>query len=120
MVSSAYTYAEHAKAWGDNAAYAVLPQLAEAVRLAIEAGDSDPAHVINYAAILLDIHKDAEALQWLMDHPLEYQEYYQNLGTAFAKTDPNNKEPIRANNLKSRKYPRCPNAILAYIDYQGL
>ena len=120
MLSSADIYAEHAKAWGNEAAYAALPQLAETVRSAVESGDDDPAHVINYGAILLDLHRNSEALAWLVAHPVEYREYFENLATAYAKTDSSNKEPIRSNNLKSGDYPKCPNAILAYIDYQGL
>ena len=120
MISSADTFAEHRKSWGNDAAYAALPKLADTVRATIESGDSDPAHIINYAAILLDLHRDSEALEWLVAHPLNYREYYQNLGTARAKTDPNNIEPIIFNNIKARDYPRCPNAVLAYIDYHGL
>ena len=120
MITSAATYAQHASAWGHDAGYAALPDLAAQVRSAIEAGDRDPAHVINLAAILLDLHRNAEALAWLIAHPLEYREYYQNLATAFAKTDPDNLEAIRSNNRNARDAPPCPNAILAYIDYQGL
>ena len=120
MISSADTFSEHARTWGDDAAFAALPRLVDAVRAAIEAGDGDPAHVINYAAILLDLHRDDEALNWLLEHPLGYREYFENLATAYAKTDPSNKGQIRSNNHKSRNFPRCPNAILAYIDYLGL
>ena len=120
MISSSDTFSEHARAWGNDAAYAALPQLADTVRSAIEAGDSDPAHVINYAAILLDLHRDDEALNWLLEHPLDYREYFQNLATAYAKTDPSNKKQIRYNNHKSSNFPPCPNAVLAYIDYHGL
>jgi hypothetical protein len=120
MITSADTYARHSRAWGNDAVYAALPELAKEVWSAIEAGDEDPAHGINFAAILLDLHRDQEALDWMRAHPVDYREYYQNLATAYAKIDPNNKEPIRANNLKARDCPRCPNAILAYIDYHAL
>ena len=120
MITSADAYRIHSEAWGDEEAYGELPSLANQVRQAIEHGHEDPAHVINYGAILLDLHRDSEALEWLLAHHVEYREYFQNLATAYAKTDPNNKEPIRSNNLKSREYPGCPNAILAYIDYHGL
>lgn len=120
MIDSADVYARHLRTWCSQEEYESLPDLAAQVKDAIEAGDGDPAHLINYAAILLDLHRDDEALRWLLAHRVDYREYYENLATAYAKTDPNVKEPIRENNGRSRLHPKCPNAILAYIDYQGL
>ena len=120
MINAEQTSTEHAKAWGNEAAYAGEPELAEQVKAAIESGDEDPAHLINYAAILLDLHRNRAALDWLLAHPAEYREYYQNLATAYAKTDSTKLEQIRENNGKSPEVPSCPNSIVAYMDWQGL
>lgn len=120
MISAEKTKLEHAKTWGDEAATRRLSALAEQVKAAIEDGNSDPAHLINYAAILLDLHRNQAALEWLLAHPLQHREYYQNLAIAYAKTDSAKLEQIRANNGKSREAPSCPNSIVAYMDWQGL
>lgn len=120
MISAEKTRLEHAKAWGDEAGTARLKALAAHVEAAIEGGDSDPAHLINYAAILLDLHRNQAALEWLLAHPVQYREYYENLATAYAKTDPTKLEEIRASNGKSREVPSCPSSIVAYMDWQGL
>lgn len=120
MITAEVAYSEHGKAWGNEAAYAALPELAERVKAAIEGGDDDPAHVINYAAILLDLHRNQAALDWLLAHPVQYREYFQNLAAVYAKTDSTKLEEIRANNRRAWELPSCPNAIVAYMDWQGL
>jgi hypothetical protein len=120
MITAAETNRRHGEAWGNPAAYKRLPRLAEEVWEQIARGDDDPAHVINYAAILLDLHRDEEALEWLLGRKVDFKEYYQNLATAYAKTKPSDIGNIRKNNLEAAKHPECPHAIIAYIDYQGM
>jgi len=120
VTTSAFIYREYARAWRKPDGYDDLPRLLASTREAIQSGDSDDALIISYAAILLDLGRNEEALDWLLAHPLGYREYYENLGTAYAKNDPGDLKRVRRSNTEARNHPACPNAIVAYIDYQGM
>ncbi|MCB0353641.1 MAG: hypothetical protein KDD64_08960 [Bdellovibrionales bacterium] len=120
MVSSLETLREYSKAWNREDSSKKLTALLRRVRGAIDQGESDPAHRINFGALLLDLQRNREALEWFRANPLQYKEYFQNLAIALAKTDRGNIQAVRANNKKAEQLPSCPNTIVAYIDYHGM
>lgn len=120
MITAAESYKIHETAWNDPNGDAVLADLARQIRETIESGQRDDALMINCAAVMLDLHQNKAALDWLLAHPVDYREYFLNLATAYAKLNASDLKNIRRNNEEATRYPSCPNAILAYIDYQAL
>ena len=118
MITSAQTFAAYSEAWASGD-FARLTDLLERVAAAISAGDTDPAHRINYGALLLDLGRDVEARDWLVAHPLEYREYYENLAIARFKTARRAIGAIRESNRRAQTLSKCSNAIVAYVDYQA-
>jgi hypothetical protein len=73
----------------------------------------------NYAAVLLDLHRDEEALSLLKSSNPEFSEYCSNLAIAIVKAAYDLKL-IRKWNQAATKQPMQDGAIVAYLDWQGL
>lgn len=115
------TYELHQKAWSDMDNW--YDHLNEAVQSSSEAIKLNQANDVvknNYAALLLELHKNKEAYLFLKDNIFEFKENYANMGIAIAKTNPQDIERIRIYNSKSQELPSKKYAIEAYMDWQGL
>ena len=73
----------------------------------------------NYAAVLLDLHRDSEALDLLRQYSPEFSEYCSNYAIAIAKSA-YDIALIRKWNKAASTQPKQENAIVAYMDWQGL
>lgn len=85
---------------------------------AYEAGDCRHLLINNYAAVLLDLQRNQEALDLLQKYQPESSAYCENYAIAIAKTC-YRIEDIRRWNIKARDYPVMENAVVAYVDWQG-
>ena len=110
----------HRESWNDQDNYLGHLKAAEnLLRTAYEGGNRDPLIVNNLAAILLDQNKNIEALLLMKENPFDFSEYCSNRAIAIAKADYNLKN-IRKWNAAASKSPSMKNAIIAYMDWQGL
>jgi len=73
----------------------------------------------NYAAILLDLHRDSKALELLKKGCPEFSEYCFNFAIAIAKSA-YDVEQIRKWNQSANEKPKRDGAIIAYMDWQAL
>lgn len=115
----AESYRLHELAWGAGADYEKYMQ--QAFSILKKAYDNDDhRHLIinNYAGVLLNLHRNREALDLLKQYQPECSTYCLNYAIAIAKTNYNIHE-IRKWNMAARDYPHLENAIEAYIDWQG-
>lgn len=110
----------HEMAWKPNADYLGCMDLALIlIKKAYDEGNHTNLVVNNYAAILLDLHRDKEALELLEQYEPECFEYCSNYSVAAIKLGSNISEIRKWNGLASQ-YPRLEKAIVAYIDLQAL
>ncbi|WP_431474394.1 hypothetical protein RVM24_16210 [Marinobacter sp. KM021] len=110
----------HCQAWNDHTRFTdCLEQAAVLLKQAFESGGSSPLLINNYAAVLLDLHRDSEALDLLRQHPPEFSEYCSNYAIAIAKSA-YDIALIRKWNKAASTQPKQENAIVAYMDWQGL
>lgn len=72
----------------------------------------------NYAAVLLDLGRNAEALALLKTSTAEISEYCSNYAIAIA-TSAYDINEIRKWNQKAQEYPKAKHAIVAYVDWMG-
>ncbi len=81
-----------------------------------------PSYTItNYAAILLELNKNEEALLFLEQNEEEQNsEYFANYAIALAKNDPGRVQEIQKMNKKSVALTRSEYGIEAFIDWHGL
>ena len=110
----------HRKAWSNYDDFTV--SLEEAVLMcqaAYENGENLPLFINNYAAVLLDLHRDDEALDLLKNRDPTFSEYCSNYAIAIAKAA-YDLELIRKWNQAATKKPKQDGAIVAYMDWQGL
>jgi predicted Zn-dependent protease len=117
IISEAYKL--HEMAWQPKADYqSCLEQSWFLFKKAYEEGNHANLVVNNYAAVLLNLHRNTEALELLKQYEPECSEYCSNYAIAVAKTRYNIAE-IRKWNSMASQYPRLEQAIVAYIDWQG-
>jgi predicted Zn-dependent protease len=108
----------HVEAWSDYDKYVrCLTSAAELLQAAYESGDHRTLLVNNYAAVLLDLHRDDEALNLLQRYEPEFSQYCSNYAIAIAKAA-YDITLIRKWNMAAPEYPK--GAILAYMDWQAL
>jgi len=110
----------HRRAWSDYSKYSEY--LEKAISLCEEeyrAGERSSLFINNYAALLLDLHRDAEALRLLKGKTPEFSEYCSNYAIAIAKSE-YDIEAIRKWNKAAANYPKNEDAIVAYMDWQAL
>lgn len=115
------SYLLHSKAWNEHDK--TKTHLADAYSLlnaAYEGGDSSNLVVNNLAAVLLDLYRDEEALSLLKRHNPECNEYCLNFAIAVVKQKSSDINEVRKWNKKASSYPKFKNAIVAYMDWQGL
>lgn len=86
---------------------------------AYESGKSSPLFINNYAAVLLDLNRDSEALKLLQQYQPAFAEYCSNYAIALAKSA-HDIALIRKWNEAASRQPKKKSAIVAYIDWQGL
>ncbi len=120
MISPKESYDIYRRHWAGDNASEIFPRLLADIRRAMEEKHDNPALINNYGAILLDLNRNKEALDWLSSHPLDFSEYYENLAIAVIKCDRSRADKCRELNRKAGRLPKKPYAIVAYIDYQGL
>jgi 5,10-methenyltetrahydromethanopterin hydrogenase len=120
MISPKESYDIYRHNWAGDNAPEVFTRLLEDIRRALEVNHADPALMNNYGAILLDLNRNKEALDWLSSHPLDFSEYYENLAIAVIKCDRSEIDKCRELNGKAGRLSKKQYAIAAYIDYQGL
>ncbi|WP_160151546.1 hypothetical protein [Microbulbifer sp. ALW1] len=110
----------HRNAWSDYSKYTeYLEKAISLCEVEYEAGERSLLFINNYAALLLDLHRDAEALRLLKDQTPEFSEYCSNYAIAIAKSG-YDIEAIRKWNRAASNYPKRENAIVAYMDWQAL
>ncbi|TGG95604.1 hypothetical protein E4656_04105 [Natronospirillum operosum] len=110
----------HDLAWRDHSRFAEhLEQAAKLLRAEYEDGERDSLLINNYAAVLLDLHRDAEALALLQSSVPDCAEHCLNTAIAIAKSA-YDLARIRQWNLATADYPRRQGALVAYMDWQGL
>lgn len=115
----AESYRLHELAWGagtDHEKY--MQQAFSILKNAYEDGDRRHLIINNYAAVLLNLHCNHEALNLLKQYQPQCSAYCLNYAIAIAKTGYNIHE-IRKWNMAASNYPDLENAIAAYIDWQG-
>lgn len=110
----------HRQAWGQlEDSNVPLEQAASLAKSAHEKGENSPLFINNYAAVLLDLHRDKEALDLLKSSDPVFSEYCLNYAIAVAKTA-DDMEIIRHWNQAARQHPKQAGAIVAYMDWQGM
>jgi predicted Zn-dependent protease len=109
----------HNLAWqaGEDYEARLLEALAILQR-AYDGGDSRHLVINNYAAVLLDLQRNQEALDLLKKYQPESSAFCANYAIAIAKTLYRIQD-IRRWNTEAKNYPAMENAIEAYIDWQG-
>jgi hypothetical protein len=113
------SYRLHQLVWEAGGDYESCMREALAVlQAAYKAGDDRHLMINNYAAVLLNLHRNQEALDLLKKYQPESSAYCENYAIAIAKAC-YRIEDIRHWNLKARDYPVMENAIVAYVDWQG-
>lgn len=115
------SYELHSSAWSDQLKWG--DYLASALKLLMAhpeiLGVSDVAKN-NFAAILLDMQRNTEALYFLKEYLPSLSESHSNMAIAIAKTNVSDIESIRSYNKSSADFPQSDYAITAYIDWQAL
>lgn len=116
----AESYRLHNLAWqrGDDYEARLLEALV-ILQSAYEAGDRRHLLINNYAAVLLDLNRNQEALDLLKRYQPESSAFCANYAIAIAKAA-YRIQTIRKWNTDAQNYPVMENAIEAYIDWQGL
>ena len=110
----------HRKAWTNYDYFTdSLEQAVSICQAAYENGENSPLFINNYAAVLLDLHRDDEALDLLKNSDPTFSEYCSNYAIAIAKAA-YDLELIRKWNQAATKKPKQDGAIVAYMDWQGL
>ncbi|MBY6034995.1 hypothetical protein KUV59_17610 [Marinobacter daepoensis] len=110
----------HSQAWSDQSRFTeCLEQAAGLLKQAYESGDTSSLLVNNYAAVLLDLHRDFDALELLRLCDPDFSEFCANYAIAVAKAA-YDIDLIRHWNQAASKYPKDERAIVAYMDWQGL
>lgn len=110
----------HQKAWSNYADFTESLEKAVSVcRVAYENGENTPLFINNYAAVLLDLHRDEEALSLLKSCNPSFSQYCSNMAIAIAKAA-YDLELIRKWNKAATKQHKQDGAIVAYMDWQGL
>lgn len=121
MNVSEESYLLHSRAWGDSDktkshlydAYLLLHK-------AYESGDKSNVVINNLAAVLLDMYRDKEALDFIKGHKPECEEFCLNYAIALVKQNESDINEIRKWNQMAKNYPKQQNAIVAYMDWHGL
>lgn len=108
----------HSEAWGSGKSSDYLIRALNLLKSEYESGNESNIVVNNYAATLLNLHKNSEALALLRLGEPEISEYCSNYAIAIAKSKYDLAE-IRKWNQNAGKYPKAENAIVAYIDWHG-
>lgn len=96
-----------------------LEKAASLAKSAYEKGENSPLFINNYAAVLLDLHRNNEALALLKSGEPVFSEYCLNHAIAIAKAA-YDLELIRHWNQAATQQPKQEGAIVAYMDWQGL
>lgn len=110
----------HREAWNDYDKFVeCLEKAEEVLKSEYLKGNTDPLIINNYAAALLDQHKDSEALELLIKNEVVLAEYCLNRAIAVAKANYDVSE-IRHWNDAARSHPKNDKAILAFMDWQAL
>ncbi len=113
------SYRLHQLVWEAGGDYeSCMREALVVLQSAYESGDDRHLVINNYAAVLLTLHRNQEALDLLKKYQPESSAYCANYAIAIAKTHYNILE-IRKWNGLSREYPELDKAIVAYIDWQG-
>jgi hypothetical protein len=115
------SYLLHVKAWREydktkshlNSAYSLLLE-------AYEGGDQSSVVINNLAAVLLDMYRDKEALDFIKEHKPECKEFCLNYAIALVKQNVSDINEVRKWNKMAANYPKQEHAIVAYMDWQGL
>ncbi|TBR43551.1 hypothetical protein CBF23_005080 [Marinomonas agarivorans] len=110
----------HRKAWCNDDDFTKLLEKAVLLcEVAYKDRERSPLFINNYAAVLLDLHRDDEALVLLKNSKPIFSEYCSNYAIAIAKSA-YDLDLIRYWNQEATKQPKQSGAILAYIDWQAL
>ncbi|USH05160.1 hypothetical protein K6Q96_18235 [Grimontia kaedaensis] len=110
----------HRKAWSNYDDFTdSLEKAVSICKAAYENGENSPLFINNYAAVLLDLHRDEEALNLLEISDPVFSEYCSNYAIAIAKAA-YDLELIRKWNQAATKQPKQDGAIVAFMDWQGL
>ncbi|HEY0924256.1 hypothetical protein [Rheinheimera pacifica] len=110
----------HSQAWRDHSQFTeCLEKAARLLQQVYESGAVDSLIVNNYAAVLLDLHRDAEARELLQAHSPEFSEFCSNYAIAIAKSA-YDISLIRQWNQAASRLPKRQGAIVAYMDWQSL
>lgn len=110
----------YSEAWSKGANYELCLQKAlDLLRTAYLEGDKRSAVVNNYAAVLLDLNMNRAALDILISNDPQCAEFCSNYAIALMKLGKTVDE-VREWNLRSSRYPKCTEAIVAYMDWQAM
>ncbi len=106
----------HQKAWSNYDDFTESLERAVSVcQVAYENGENTPLFINNYAAVLLDLRRDEEALSLLRSCNPSFSEYCSNMAIAIAKAA-YDLELIRKWNQAATKQHKQDGAIVAYMD----
>ena len=110
----------HREAWQQHDNYErCLTEAVSLCQVEYARGERSPLFMNNYAAVLMDLHRDDEALGLLQFHKPDFSEHCANLAIATAKAA-YDLEGIRKWNGLASQLPRRKGANVAYMDWQAL
>ncbi len=111
----------HKKAWSDHPNWSThLVRALLILKSSIDSGESNDTINNNYAAVLLDLNRNSEALNFLTHNLPSTKSGHANMAIAIAKNYPLDISKIRQYNKSSSELPEFSYSITAYMDWQGL